>query len=110
MLNLNKDGRKILIDLGSFSAKVYRYQKKNLFLERSVSFHFGEILKSNNKAIEKILDLLTGFLNEIKKEFKSWQTKLYATGIFRKLSEDEERDFLTLAIFEKTNLYLNIPP
>ncbi len=109
MLNLSKDKRKILIVIGSVSVKVYRFQKRNLFLERSVSFHFGEILKSNNKAIEKILGLLTGFLNEIKKEYKSWQIKLYATGIFRKLS-DEERDFLTIAIFEKTNLYLNIIP
>lgn len=93
--------------MGSVSAKIYRYQKKDLFLEKSVSFHFGKILNSNNKAIEKISETLVCFFNRIKQEYKDWQIKLFTTGIFRKLSDFDQR-YLTLHVFEKTKLFLNI--
>lgn len=105
-MNLN-DNRKILVDIGSASAKIYRYQKEGLFLDRSVSFHFGQILKSNNKAVGEITRILVNFLNRLKRKYKNWRIKLYATGIFRKLS-DIDQTYLTNKIFEKTNLYFNI--
>lgn len=98
---------KILLDIGSSTIKVYKYsgQKLSLLLQRSIFFkeNFdpeGGISPESKKELFELLEA-------IKTQNKNAQIRLYATGIFRKLTPSARTAFID-EVFLRTGLYFNI--
>jgi hypothetical protein len=98
---------KILIDIGSSTIKVYKYTpgKLNLLVQRSIPFKDGfdpegGISPSAKKELFELID-------SVKKENVGLSAKIYATGIFRKLSDAMRISFID-EFFERTGLFFNI--
>lgn len=98
---------KILIDIGLSTIKVYKYtpKKLNLLVQRSIPFKDGfdpegGISPSAKKELFELID-------SVKKENVSLSTKIYATGIFRKLSDATRISFID-EFSERTGLFFNI--
>ncbi len=98
---------KILIDISSSTIKVYKCtsEKLNLLAQRSIPFKDdfdpeGGISPSAKKELFELID-------SVKEENKSLPIKIYATGIFRKLSDATRISFID-EFFERTGLFFNI--
>ncbi|MCX7928543.1 MAG: hypothetical protein N2558_02560 [Patescibacteria group bacterium] len=99
--------KKIILDVGSSTIKVYKYsgKKLNLLLQRSIFFkeNFdpeGGISPESKKELFELLD-------SIKDQNKNTFIKIYATGIFRKLAPSTKIAFVD-EVFLRTGLYFNI--
>ncbi|GBD34795.1 hypothetical protein HRbin35_00546 [bacterium HR35] len=99
--------KKILLDVGSSTIKVYKYGENKLeqLFQRTIFFKDrfdpeGGISENNKK---ELLELLYS----IKENNSDSQIKIYATGIFRNLAPKTKRNFID-EIFLKTGLYFNI--
>lgn len=99
--------QRILLDIGSSTIKIYRYaeQKLNLLLQRSIFFkeNFdpeGGISPENKKELFELLEA-------VKEQNRNIPIKIYATGIFRKLTPAAKTAFVD-EVFLRTGLYLNI--
>jgi len=99
--------KKILLDIGSSTIKVYKYEENKLeqLLQRTIFFKDGFDpeggISENNK--KELLELLYS----IKESNYDAKIKIYATGIFRNLTLKTKRNFID-EIFLKTGLYFNI--
>lgn len=99
--------KKILLDIGSSTIKVYKYEENKLeqLLQRTIFFKDGFDpeggISENNK--RELLELLYS----IKESNYDAKIKIYATGIFRNLTLKTKRNFID-EIFLKTGLYFNI--
>ena len=99
--------KKILLDIGSSTIKVYKYEENKLeqLLQRTIFFKDGFDpeggISENNK--KELLELLYS----IKESNHDAKIKIYATGIFRNLTLKTKRNFID-EIFLKTGLYFNI--
>jgi len=98
---------KILIDVGSSTVKIYKYSKNslNLLLQRSLYFKEGfnperGIASDTKKEFFELLEA-------VKEENKNIPIRIYATGIFRKLSPEIRVNFID-EVFLRTGLYFNI--
>jgi exopolyphosphatase/pppGpp-phosphohydrolase len=99
--------KKILLDIGSSTIKVYKYENNKLeqLLQRTIFFKEGfdpegGISEQNKK---ELLELLYA----LKEENKDALIKTYATGIFRSLAHKTKINFID-EIFLKTGIYFNI--
>ncbi|GIW66569.1 MAG: hypothetical protein KatS3mg095_0467 [Candidatus Parcubacteria bacterium] len=99
--------KKFLLDIGSSTIKVYKYEENKLeqLLQRTIffkdSFDPEGGISENNK--RELLELLYS----IKESNHDAKIKIYATGIFRNLALKTKRNFID-EIFLKTGLYFNI--
>ncbi|GIW65492.1 MAG: hypothetical protein KatS3mg094_011 [Candidatus Parcubacteria bacterium] len=99
--------KKILLDIGSSTIKVYKYEENKLeqLLQRTIFFKDGFDpeggISENNK--RELLELLYS----IKESNHDAKIKIYTTGIFRNLASKTKRNFID-EIFLKTGLYFNI--
>ncbi|GIW66471.1 MAG: hypothetical protein KatS3mg095_0369 [Candidatus Parcubacteria bacterium] len=98
---------KILLDIGSSTIKVYKYENNKLaqLLQRTIFFKEGfdpegGISRQNKK---ELLELLYA----LKEENKDVLIRTYATGIFRNLALRTKISFID-EIFLKTGIYFNI--
>jgi len=98
---------KILVDIGSSTIKVYKYTQEevSLLVQRTIPFKDGfdpegGISASAKKELFELIDSIKG-------ENKSHPIKIYATGIFRKLTDSARISFID-EFFEKTGLFFNI--
>lgn len=104
---MERTKKKILLDVGSSTIKVYSYfnQKLNLVLQRSIFFkeNFdpeGGISPESKKELFELLD-------SVKEQNKDALIRIYATGIFRKLAPATKTSFID-EVFLRTGLYFNI--
>ncbi|MEM5828517.1 MAG: hypothetical protein QW197_03410 [Candidatus Aenigmatarchaeota archaeon] len=99
--------KKILIDVGSSTIKVYEYSnnKLKLLLQRSIHFKDGFDPEAgiSPQAKKELFELL----DAIKEQNKDAIIKIYATGIFRKLKSETKIRFID-EVFLRTGLYFNI--
>jgi hypothetical protein len=98
---------KILIDVGSSTIKVYKLSSGKLkpLIQRSIPFKEdfdpeGGISQSAKKELFELID-------SVKEENKESPIKVYATGIFRKLTNETRISFID-EFFERTGLFFNI--
>lgn len=97
----------ILIDIGSSTVKVYKWNGKSLspILTKSISFKKDfdpkvGILQSSKKELYKII-------NFVKTKNKNIPIKIYATAIFRKFEKEALKNFKT-EFYEKTGVNFNV--
>lgn len=98
---------KILIDLGSSTVKVYKQNQGilNLLVQRNIPFKDGfdpegGITAPNKKELFELMD-------SVLMENKGALVKIFATGIFRKLTS-EARISLIDEFFQMTGLFFNV--
>ncbi len=98
---------KIFIDIGSSTIKVYTHSTKalGLLVQRSIPFKEGfdpegGISQSTKKELIELID-------SVKAENKEALIKIYATGIFRKLTNEAKLSFID-DFFLRTGLFFNI--
>lgn len=98
---------KFLIDVGSSTVKVYKKKDNRVILIEQKTFYFKKDFSPNyGLCKENLVNLFTYFTYLISKyELTNRNTKLYATGIFRKLSN--QKVFVDL-FYKQTGLYFNI--
>ena len=99
--------KKVLIDVGSSTIKVYTRSDQSLdqLVQRSVPFKEGfdpegGISKTNKKEFFELMD-------SIREQNKANILKIYATGIFRKLNPEAKVRFID-EVFSRTGLFFNI--
>ena len=99
--------QKILLDVGSYTIKVYKKigEKLDLFLTRSMPVEQGfdpegGVSEPNKKELFELL-------KAIKAENKDIPIKIYATALWRRLTPETKRKLID-EIFERTGLYFNI--
>ena len=99
--------KKILIDIGSSTIKVYKYSEGILksLVQRSIPFKDGfdpeaGISKTTKKELFELMD-------SVKEQNKGELIKLYATGIFRKFVSETRTSFID-EFFSRTGLLFNI--
>jgi len=99
--------KKILIDVGSSTVKVYKYFDNNLNLVLQRSLYFKEGFDPEGGINPNIKKEFFEFLEAVKDENKDIPIKIYATGIFRKLVPEAKINFID-EVFLRTGLYFNI--
>lgn len=99
--------KKIFIDAGSSTVKIYFWQdgKLDLALQKSITFKdgFDPAVGISNENKEKLFELMTSVKNNNAGE----EIKIFATGIFRKLSP-ETRDLFVGEFKERMGIDFNI--
>lgn len=98
---------KILIDVGSSTTKVYKSDQKDtkLLVQKSIPFKDGFDPAGGISAIAK--KELFELIDSVQEENKECQIKIYATGIFRKLTNEAKVAFID-EFFIRTGLFFNI--
>ncbi|MEM5830370.1 MAG: hypothetical protein QXL82_02575 [Candidatus Aenigmatarchaeota archaeon] len=102
-----KQKRKILIDVGSSTIKVYGYSNNKLTLLHQKSVHFKDGFDPQNGISEEKKKELFELLDAIKNQNRDALIKIYATGIFRKLTQEAKIKFI-YEVFLRTGLFFNI--
>ncbi len=99
--------KRILVDVGSSTVKVYKNgtSSPKLIFSKSIPFKEGfdpdKGLTLENK--NAMFDAISG----IKKEHKDHVVKIYATALYRKLSDEAKLNFID-EFYQKTGLLFNI--
>lgn len=98
---------KILIDIGSSTTKVYKSNQKDtkLLVQRSIPFKEGFDPEGGISALAK--KELFELIDSVQEENKECQIKIYATGIFRNLTNEAKVAFID-EFFTRTGLFFNI--
>jgi exopolyphosphatase/pppGpp-phosphohydrolase len=99
--------KKILIDVGSSTVKVYKYFDNDLNLVLQRSLYFKESFYPEGGINPNIKKEFFELLEAVKDENKGIPIKIYATGIFRKLVPEARINFID-EVFLRTGLYFNI--
>jgi exopolyphosphatase/pppGpp-phosphohydrolase len=99
--------KKILIDVGSSTVKVYKYFDNDLNLVLQRSLYFKEGFDPEGGINPNIKKEFFELLEAVKDENKGIPIKIYATGIFRKLVPEAKINFID-EVFLRTGLYFNI--
>lgn len=102
-----KNERKILIDVGSSTVKVYKATSRKHCLLFTKSISFKKDFDKEMGILEENKIELVSLLTTITKAYKSYSIKVYATAIFRKLSEKPKIELVD-EIYSKTGLFFNI--
>ena len=99
--------KKIIVDIGSSTVKIYKQDSSglNLLFTRSIAFKEG--FDSVKGISEVCKNELCELVNGIKHKYGSVSIKLYATALFRKM-EDITKTALIDEFFQRTGLYFNI--
>jgi exopolyphosphatase/pppGpp-phosphohydrolase len=103
-----KNKKKILIDVGSSTVKVYKQldeESVELLFTKSIGFKTG--FEPEKGITEESLQELFNVINKIQTKYKDYTIKLYATALFRRLS-CEAKLKLVDRFFLETGLYFNI--
>lgn len=99
---------KYYIDLGSSTIKVYSYSNELKLLEEH-SVYFKNNFDSEKGISKENKDELCKYFETLKKKYdlKYYNTNIYVTGIFRKLSEKRKTELVKL-FNDKFDLHFNI--
>lgn len=97
----------IYIDIGSSTIKVYAVEEKAVKLQETKSLPFKKEISPDAGLSENLKKELIDYINSVKDKYKSDRIKVFATGVFRKLSMPAYRR-LADDFFEQTGLYFAI--
>lgn len=101
--------KRLLIDIGSSTVKVYEQSSSSisLLLARSIPFKtdFDPIRGISESAKKELFELIT----EVKDKNPNTLLKLFATALFRKMEPETRKDFID-GFFLRTGLYFDIIP
>lgn len=101
--------KKLLIDIGSSTVKVYEQTSDSisLLLSRSIAFKtdFDPVKGLSEASKKELYELIT----EIKEKNSDTPIKLYATALYRKLEPEARKSFVD-EFFMRTGLFFNIIP
>lgn len=106
--NMNgNNNKKILIDVGSSTIKIYLLagKKHELLFTKSISFK-KDFDPNKGISIENKIEFYR-LIDGIKRRYKRYAIKLYATAIFRELTTKAKVAFID-EVFHKTGLFFNI--
>ncbi len=95
-----------IIDVGSSTVKCYRIEAGNILLSEQRSFHFKKYANADGLLSDEIINELLTYITELV-EKNVINTKIIATGIFRKIPADQQQ-FIIDTCFVKTKCYFNI--
>lgn len=98
---------KLLLDVGSSTVKVYKQASDTLSLLTAKSIAFKTDFDPETGISELAKRELFELVDEIKIKNKASSIKVFATAIFRKLSESTKKKFID-EFFIRTGLYFNI--
>lgn len=96
---------KILVHFTTNETRVYGLKNKSLKLLKKDTIFFNETLVN-----EELFKKIDSFLNDLKNivgSISNQRVRLYATGIFQELSNEEQMQ-LIIHVFVSSGLYLNI--
>jgi len=102
----NNNHKKILIDIGSSTVKVYiAKENQKLYYTHSIPFRKGFDPKQGLSEINK--NELIEVIEKIKNKYPKFAVKTYATALFRELN-NEAKVKLIDEVYLKTGIFLNI--
>ncbi len=99
--------KKILIDVGSSTVKVYELSTDSPKLKVSRSIPFKDNFDPDKGISEENKKELYELISEVKNKYPKSKIKLYATALYRKLSPKTKREFID-EFFQKTGLFFNV--
>lgn len=105
-MKIMKDKNKIFIHFNTYKTTLYNVENDSIIKVNESRLFFNETLV-NKELCDKIDNYLYDLNTKIKLDNKN--TRLYATGIFQELSNEEQIQ-LNIHVFVKHGLYLNIVP
>lgn len=85
--------REILIDIGSSTVKVYKWDSKSLFPLFAKSIAFKKDFDPQKGISKKSQKKLYRLINRVKKENKNLPIRIFATAIFRKFEKNALKKF-----------------
>ena len=106
-MKLKKNGKKILIDIGSSTIKVYISDGERCVLDMTKSIAFKEGFDPEKGIEEKKKKELIDLLLQVKKKSNGTPIKAYATALYRKLNPKTKNNLLD-EIHQKTGVYFNV--
>ena len=98
---------RIMIDLGSATAKVYKANNQKAILTDQKSIHFKDGFTPEHGFSEQTKQELITYLKKIKTDNPNMPINLYATAIYRKMNPETQTKLIN-SVFDNTGLYLNI--
>ena len=105
-MKIMKGKNKIFIHFNTYKTTLYNVENDSIIKVNESRLFFNETLV-NKELCDKIDNYLYDLNTKIKLDNKN--TRLYATGIFQELSNEEQIQ-LNIHVFVKHGLYLNIIP
>lgn len=99
--------KKILIDIGSSTVKVYERTAESVTLSFTRSIPFKKEVDPLKGISESCKNELYELISEVKHKNSSVPIRLFATAVFRKLEDGIKRSFVD-EFFLRTGLYFNI--
>lgn len=99
--------KRILIDVGSSTVKVYKNGTSSPKLIFSKSIPFKEGFDPDNGLTSENKNAMFDTIYQVKKEHKDHVVKIYATALYRKLSDGAKLNFID-EFYQKTGLLFNI--
>lgn len=98
-----------LIDVGSSTIKLYQYENRLVQMIDEKSIYFKNGFTNELGISEENKNALFNYFNDLKDKYKlnSDNTRIYATGIFRKMIEDTKNDFVS-EFYKEIGLHFNI--
>lgn len=99
--------KRIMIDIGSLTIKVYKAEGNKASLISRNSINLKEGFSPSLGIMENHKNKLISFLKEIKEENPDIPVKLYATALFRKMNTEVQNNLSDL-LLKETGLELNI--
>lgn len=106
-VNNTEKVKKVLIDVGSSTLKIYEARGSSLKLVITRSIPFKQDFDPEKGISDVNKKALIELLIEVKRKYKNTPIKLYATALWRQLSGRARREFVD-EIFERTGLFFNI--
>lgn len=101
--------KRLLVDVGSSTVKVYELSSKNVLRTlETKSIHFKKDFSPELGITEENKDLLISYINSLKQKH-SGVVKIYATAIFRKFEHDTQQRFID-EFYKRTGLFFNVVP
>ncbi len=85
--------RKILVDIGSSTVKVYKWDFENLSLLFAKSINFKKDFNPQKGISRQSQENLYNLINKVKRENKNLPIRIFATAIFRKFDKKELKTF-----------------
>lgn len=104
---MNTESKRVFIDIGSSTVKVYESQGGCLTLNFNQSIPFKDGFTEEKGISEENKEKLYRLIESVKESRPRIPIKLYATAVFRKMSIDAQK-YLRDGFYERTGLLFNI--
>lgn len=103
----NEKSECILIDVGSFTIKTYKYANRELVHLHNFSVNFKKDFSPESGISAENKHKLFDHINRVQKEHQDKKIKVFATAVFRKLSHQGRTEFKD-EFYRATGLFFNV--